>query len=328
MSLVQQDSISQIDWIDYIFTSSQKIVRCLTTADIVGRRRGYLWYKMKVEQQSEDLTIESIALQTEMQWYQNVQRIKWFIWKLRGRCRDDTQLINDCDLMGDEITADTNVLTLTTKNGIIRYTVDDLVGLLKMYLEKRDQFTTTPVIPKHPYTNKEWSMGDMHAVQGWLRRQTIPMSMMQMSVFIWLKTPYVVQTLFDGNSIPYLQGIYGKFHSIYSFNLEDSDRDTQLVYFSNLVRRVGINPDDIDWTELNYLEDDVWESNIMPLVHLWQNPLSKWLVQNRQMRDHRESNWRRDIMERLKALNCLIYLDNRRTFVRRSRNRRRRIELR
>jgi len=66
--------------------------------------------------------------------------------------------------MGDEITADTNVLTLTTKNGIIRYTVDDLVGLLKMYLEKRDQFTTTPVIPKHPYTNKEWSMGDMHAV--------------------------------------------------------------------------------------------------------------------------------------------------------------------
>jgi hypothetical protein len=40
--------------------------------------------------------------------------------------------------MGDEITDDTNVLSLTTSGGIIRYTVDDLVGLLKMYLEKRD----------------------------------------------------------------------------------------------------------------------------------------------------------------------------------------------
>jgi len=86
------------------------------------------------------------------------------LWKLRGRNRDDTQLINDCDLMGDEITPDTNVLTLRTKNGIIRYTVDDLVGLLKMYLEQREEFTATPVLPKHPYTNKEWSLGDMYAV--------------------------------------------------------------------------------------------------------------------------------------------------------------------
>ena len=318
-----------MDWVDYIFTSSQKIVRCLTSADIIGRRRGYIWYKMKSETVSDALSLEQLALQTEMYWYQNVQRIKWFMWKIRGRNQQTSQVINTCDLMGEEITDDTNILSLTTSGGIIRYTVDDLVGLLKMYLEKREEFTATPVLPKHPYTNQEWNLGELYAVQGWLRRQSIPLSQMQMSVFMWLKTPYVVQTLFDGNSYPYLIGMYGKLNAIYRYNLENSDRDNQLVYFIQLLRRVGIDSMDVDWDELNNLEDVVWQSQIMPLVYLWQNPLSKWVVQNRSARDSRMSNWKRDIMERLQSLNCLTFQQvQRRIFIRRRRVRNGWVELR
>jgi hypothetical protein len=82
--------------------------------------------------------------------------------------------------------------------------LEDIIGIIQSSLESRDEFSPIYGIPKHPYTNTEWTVGEMYKIQGWLRKVSIQPNAVPLSVIIWIKTPYVVQTIATKNSKPYI----------------------------------------------------------------------------------------------------------------------------
>ena len=323
-SIVSSASISESNWVDYIFSSADTVGKYVTSSNIVSRRRGYIWFLMR--ELNQDRTIDDQRNQsTELKWYYVVQNLKWFLWKWqkqRNTVKDE--YLNDVDLMGDEF-ENRPIVTLQRPQGIIRYTVEDVVGLLGMYLQNRNEFSADSKIPMHPYLNQEWSTGDLYKVQGWLRKQTLKPMETPIPVLIWLQTPYVIQTLPSVNAKPYIMDDYVELNARYLYTIETRHhRDVQVQNLRTIMTNVGIKHSCVDWNRVASLEDEEWNHIFQSLIVLWYHPLSEWMVDNVNASDVRTEHWKKNVMDRLRMAKCL-YRQQRRIYVRRNRRQNRRI---
>ena len=67
-SIVSSASISESNWVDYIFSSADTVGKYVTSSNIVSRRRGYIWFLMR--ELNQDRTIDDQRNQsTELKWY-------------------------------------------------------------------------------------------------------------------------------------------------------------------------------------------------------------------------------------------------------------------
>lgn len=256
----------------------------------------------------------------EMEWFRRVQSLKWFAKCLsyRARTRQNANtLLNEEDLMGEPWDEEVSYIALQQTQGVIRYSLTDIVGMIQSSLESREEFSVVHSVPTHPYTNQPWSLGELYMVQGWLRQQNVQIRNVPLVVCVWIRTPYVIQTLSTENSSPYFMNEYQAMKAKYNYMESSTDRDSDMMELRFVARSLGIRMHHIQWVELELLPVKVWNTIIRPFLLFWKHPLSEWIVEHERRVDVRTIQWKKDLVDRLITVGCYSINRNRQRIFRR-----------
>lgn len=296
--LIRQNSISQVNWTNYVFSAHYTFMKYLCMRSIPRRTRAYIWFKMNYN--------ETTKGDEPFIWWKRVQRLKQFLYKLIQKQRTNSfeqiQRNNAEDLLGMPIDPET-CLYLYQDGVESRYSLDDIIGILQMSLEQKEEFTPKPRIPCDPYTNKEWSIPILYKVQGWLRKQKVNIANIPLSILMWIKTPYVVQNIFTSKSQPYLLTEYLHLRTKYAFMQEiTEDRDAILSEMQDIAETLGIRLENVDWISLSSMNFTrfkmIWES----FLSYWYHPCSEWTPLSTV--DDRNINWKLSFIDHCKQSKC------------------------
>lgn len=243
--------------------------------------------------------------QIERQWFERTQRIKWLVWSYQYRRRLQEQRFitagNECDLMGEPL----DVCLELQAN---RYSAQDLIGILQMSLEKREEFSSTPrCIPIDPYTNQPWTIPILYKIQGWLRKQSLPIQSVPLSVYMWLQTPYVSNTLFTEQTKPYFLHTYLDMKAIYNYNRDQSvTHDHNLIQLQTICNTVGIPLSAVDWNHLLHrLDEDTWKQAWVTMVLQWNHPSDEW-ISSEPLLDYKVIEWKDTLRNLFQVCQCWI----------------------
>ena len=299
--LVYQTSISQSEWIDFIFTPAQKMIQSITSSYTMDRRKVYIWMFYLTDEQR---TMQSYTLQ----WIHRVQTLQQFIRTIRIRkaYRNlNETYINDTDLLGDSI-EDVPYISVYLNQQNIRYTMNDIVSLIKMHLEQNDQFSSKPRLPIDPYTNKEWSIPIIYKVVGWLRNQNIKYKTIPYSVFSWLHSGYI-QFFRRPNTMPYHMSYYLEDKAKYNYTKELICVESIINSIENLCNIFGTTEyhNRIDWEKLVNLPQQYVLDKIKPILLFWLQPNNEWIISDANKPDYILQRFKHDIYMMAEAANCI-----------------------
>lgn len=304
--LVYRTSISQREWIDFIFSPAQKMVKNITSPYIMNRRKVYIWmfYLSEVQRRLETYSLR---------WVRRIQTLQGFIRTIRMRKAyrniSDTY-INDTDLLGDPI-EDLPHISVYLKSQRIRYTVNDIISLIQMHLEQREQFSPKPRLPIDPYTNKQWTIPVIYKIVGWLRNQNIKYKSIPYSVFAWIHSGYI-QFFRKPNTMPYNL----------SFHLEGKAKYNyckRLTYGPTIVNAIEQLCDlfetteyhsRIDWDKMSGLPQEYVLEKIKPILLFWVQPNNEWIVSDANKPDYILQRFKHDIYMMAEAAKCILKGDN------------------
>lgn len=240
--------------------------------------------------------------------------LKWFVncILMKKRMRENvSRILNEYDLMGEDISeySPDDICQVQLKGGKVCYTSDDIVGILKMNLQKREAFSVASQTPIDPYTNEEWSVPVYYYIQGWMRRRKFNMREMPYVVYFWLNSPYVSSTMYAKYSSPYLLHEFLTSQARYEFIRNDSTRNDMLNNVRDMIRNVNIPSRRVDWDVLHDMDDVEWDSIWKPIIHYWYSPYCEWSVDDTSFTDERTKEWQKQIMLRLHLSNAWIHRD-------------------
>ena len=301
--LVRRESISQSDWIDYIFSDGIKITKNLLNNSVYFRRKAYVWYIS--HRNSED-----ILDKTKLEWYKRIQLLKFFVNSIqyRKRLRNSSETyLNQQDLLGDSFDDIEEPICSfqLNSNGKIRYTLTDIIGILKMNLEKRQEFESTAQNPIDPYTREKWNIGTLFYVQGWLRKQNIKPSKIPLSVFMWLSSPYVYFTIKNKTSEMTLISKYLEMKSHYDYLKDSQNKEVFIDYIFQVCKILEINTDLIHWNRLSQIKNEQWQNICKPIIFSWSNPMNQWeYIDEFGEEDFRIIKWQRILKDCFRQLEC------------------------
>jgi hypothetical protein len=72
--MIREESISQSEWVDYVFSPGKLLSEQLLHKNIMRRRRAYLWY---LQNETNEW------MECGLRWYKRIQNLKWFLWCIR-----------------------------------------------------------------------------------------------------------------------------------------------------------------------------------------------------------------------------------------------------
>lgn len=297
MSVVRQASISGSDWIDYIFTKSYTLVKWLTSQDLLQRRRGYIWHLYT--EQPDAICVD---------WFNRIQKFKWFLWRWQNRKRRVLQrnesYINSVDLLGEPIN-DATSLSLCMNGKKYRYSLQDVIGIMKMTLETRVEFSSEPKqYPMDPYTNQTWKLPILYKVSGWIRKQNCTIRELPLSVCMWSQIPYLTMYHTMTHSSPYLISEHLSLQAKYAY-IQDAIEDVD-VYVQELKiisETVNIPYHRVNWQRVYELDSETIERIWRPFILTWYHPHSEWYG-DMDDRDIRSREWKSRMMRLYRVCGC------------------------
>ena len=319
--LVLQSSISQSEWIDFIFTPAQKMVKCITSRYTMDRRKVYIWMYCLSDDQRRQYAYT-------LRWIQRVQRLQSFvrIIKMRKTLRSVSQsYINNTDLLGDSL-VDNSYIYVCLNSQKIRYTLHDVISLIQMHLEQRDQFSSKPRLPIDPYTNKQWTTAIMYKILGWIRNQNVKYKSIPYSLSAWLHSGYI-QFFRKENTMPYHLSYYLEGNARYNYCKESNCVSNIVNSIQHICQQYETTEyhSQIDWDKMAYLPQDYVLKHVKPILLFWIHPNNEWITTNIHKPDYMLQRFKHDILMMAETAKCIIkneYLDGspRRTYRRRIQN--------
>ena len=304
--LVYRTSISQREWIDFIFSPAQRMVKNITSSYIMDRRKVYIWmfYLNDVQRR-----LESYSLR----WVRRIQVLQGFIRHIKMRkaysniC--DT-CINDTDLLGDSI-EDSPHISVYLNSQKIRYTVHDIISLIEMHLEQREQFSSKPRLPIDPYTNKQWTIPIIYKIVGWLRNQNIKYKSIPYSVFAWIHSGYI-SFFRRPNTMPYNVSYHleGKAKYNYCKTLRYAPSIINAIEHLCDVFETAEYHSRIDWDKMSRLPQQYVLNKIKPILLYWVQPNNEWIVEDANKPDYVLQRFKHDIYMMAEAVKCILKEDN------------------